>query len=86
MSTVSIELDADLAGLLSGLDQPLAQSAREFIVLEMYRRAIISSGKAAELLGMTREAFIAYSGRLGIPFYRITPSDLDAEIARMPAP
>jgi len=49
--TINIPLDSDLAGLLQMFDRPLKDTARELIVLELYRQGKISSGKAAELVG-----------------------------------
>lgn len=54
MSTISIDLEEDLVALLHQSNQPVARAVREFIVLELYRRGAISSGKAAQLLGMSR--------------------------------
>jgi hypothetical protein len=34
----------ELGGLLAKLGQPIEQTAREIIVLELYRRSLISSG------------------------------------------
>jgi predicted HTH domain antitoxin len=79
----TIALDDDLVGVLSLLDQPLEQAVRELIALELYRRGTISSGKAAQLIGMTKLDFIQYSGKLGIPFFRMTDDELDAEVARI---
>jgi predicted HTH domain antitoxin len=52
---------------------------KEYVVIELYRRGLLSSGKAAELLGMNRVAFIHYTGRLGIPFFRMTKDEWDEE-------
>lgn len=41
----------------------------------------ISSGKAAELLGLSRVEFIKSSGKLGIPFIQMSPAELASEIA-----
>ena len=49
MSTIRIEIDEPLAALLHQTNQPVQAAAREMIVLELYRRGAISSGKAAEL-------------------------------------
>jgi predicted HTH domain antitoxin len=49
----------------------------------LYRRGAISSGKAAELLGMGRVEFVRYSGRLGIPFFRMSSEDLQEEIQQL---
>ncbi len=83
MARVNVELDDAVAEMLALLEQPLEQAAREVIALELYRRGLISSGKAGDLLGMDRVEFIRYAGRLGIPFFRQSEADLDAEVARL---
>jgi predicted HTH domain antitoxin len=80
MTSIQIQIDNDLVPFLHGLNQPIEQAARELIVLELYRRGTISSGKAAELLLMSRLAFIQYTGRLGIPFFAMTDDEWDAEM------
>jgi predicted nucleic acid-binding protein len=51
-------MDASRLGdLLEELHRPVKQAARELIVLELYRQGEVSSGKAAELLGLGREQF-----------------------------
>jgi hypothetical protein len=50
MNTISLNLEDDVAALLLATNQPLHQAVREFIILELYRRGTLSSGKAAELL------------------------------------
>jgi predicted HTH domain antitoxin len=82
MGTVHVDLDEDIAALLRGLHQPLDQAARELIVLELYRRGSISSGKAAQLLDMARFEFVRYASRLGIPFFDLTDEEWAAEQAR----
>ena len=83
MSTVTVQLDEELAVLLSGSNQPLQQTARELIVLELYRRGTISSGKAAQLLGMARFDFVQHASRLGIPFLDMTEDEWAAERAQL---
>ncbi|MCA9968811.1 MAG: UPF0175 family protein [Anaerolineales bacterium] len=78
MQTI-LELDNELVSLLQQFNQPVKESAREFMVLEMYRRGHISSGKAAELLTMSRWTFIEYASRLGIPFFAMTSEEWEAE-------
>ena len=79
MNTVSIALEEDLVALLQGLNQPVQQAAREFIVLELYRRGTISSGKAAQLLDMPRWEFVPHASRLGIAFFDLTENEWVAE-------
>lgn len=74
MPPVTVTLDTDLATLLQKRDQPIQKTAREMIVLELYRQGSISSGKAAQLLDMSRWEFIQHASQLGIAFF-----DLNAE-------
>jgi predicted HTH domain antitoxin len=75
MNTISINLEEDLVALLHQANQPLERTARELIVLELYPRGTISSGKAVQLLGMSRLEFIQYASRLGIPYFTMTEDE-----------
>ena len=77
--TLELDLPPDLAALLQGFNQPLERSARELMVLELYRRAVLSSGKAAELLNMERFEFVRYASRLGIAFFDMTEDEWKTE-------
>ena len=80
MSTVQVELDQELVNLLRLTPGPLEETLKEYLVLDLYRRHEISSGKAAELLGMRRVDFIQYSSRLGIPFIDMNEEEFKAEM------
>ena len=80
---MNLELDDELVEALGQIDKPVNDTAREFIVLELYRRALISAARAAQLLGMDRMAFIRYSGELGIPYFRMSAEEWDAEVRRI---
>lgn len=82
MSTVSLDLEEDLVALLRQSNQPVQRAARELMVLELYRRGTISSGKAAELLGMSRWEFIHHTSHLGIPYFVMTEDEWEAERKR----
>jgi predicted HTH domain antitoxin len=75
----TVELDDELAMLLERIQQPLEKATREAAVLELYRRDVISSGRAAELLGMQRLDFIRYADELGIPFFRMSKEEWERE-------
>jgi predicted HTH domain antitoxin len=81
MIAPNLELGEDVLALIRQPDRSDSESARELIVLELYRRGTISSGRAAELIGMGKREFIQYSGRLGIPFFNYSPDELAAELA-----
>jgi hypothetical protein len=67
--------------VLEKLGQPVERAAREMIVLELYRRTLISSGKAGALLGLPRLDFIQHASDLGIPYFRFTEDEWAAEVA-----
>ena len=79
MSTVTIDLDEDLAVLLNQTNQTIEHAALEMIVLELYRRGAISSGKAGELLSVPRLEFIRYASQLGIPNIDMTADEWENE-------
>lgn len=79
MSELKVDLPTELLTLLQELGEP-ATAVKECVVLELYRRSLISSGKAAELLGMGRLEFIHYSGRLGIPYFRMSAEEWEGEM------
>ncbi|MGH2532987.1 MAG: UPF0175 family protein [Thermomicrobiales bacterium] len=81
MSSVAVELDQDLIDVLQASDQPVSRAATELIVLELYRQGRLSSGKAAELLGTSRYDFIRHASELGIPFFRMSKEEWEAESA-----
>jgi predicted HTH domain antitoxin len=81
MSSVKVEIEEPLAALLHETNQPVEAAAREMIVLELYRRGSISSGKAAEILGTSRLEFIQHASRLGIPYIAFTQDEWEAEKA-----
>jgi len=82
MSELRFEIPLELVTALQELGDP-DLVAKECIILELYRRSIISSGKAAELLGMDRLEFIRYSGRLGIPYFRASADELAEELQQL---
>lgn len=77
----TVVLDDELALLLEKIQQPLEKATREAAVLELCRRGIVSSGKAAQLLGMERFDFVRYASDLGIPYFAMTKEEWDAEKA-----
>ena len=85
MSTVTIDLDEGLATLLHQTNENVELAASEMIVLELYRRGAISSGKAGELLGMKRLDFIRHASELGIPVIDMSAEEWEHEKATVAA-
>jgi predicted HTH domain antitoxin len=80
MGATHVELDQDLVALLEDLQRPVKAAARELIVLELYRQGEVSSGKAAQLLGLDRVDFIRHASQQGIPYLQLQGEDLRREI------
>lgn len=71
MDSAILDLGEDLRGFLATLGHPV----------ELYRRSLASSGKAAELLGIFRLEFIQRAAELGIPYFSFTEAEWRAEVA-----
>lgn len=78
---VSINLPRDLVGALDIPPSHLAPYLQEVIALELFRQGRISSGKAAELLGLCKLDFIRLLSKYNIPYFTESPEELGAEIA-----
>ena len=83
--SATVKIEDSLAAVLHQTNKPLDEAAREMIVLELYRRGSISSGRAGELLGMPRMDFIHHASRLGIPYIDMTKDEWEAEKAALDA-
>ena len=73
MSSLIVELNLP-KGLVEVLDVPESQlesKIKELTVLELFRQERISSGKGAELLGMSKWDFIELLGRNNIPYFAV---------------
>jgi predicted HTH domain antitoxin len=67
---VQVSLTPELAQLLDGSGAELESRVREALVLELYQEAVISSGKAAELLDISKDSFRALLRKRGIAYFR----------------
>jgi predicted HTH domain antitoxin len=74
----TVVLDDELATLLEQ-EKPLDQAARETLVMDLFRRGKISTGKACELLSLDRLAFARRAAELGIPYFQMTKDDWEDE-------
>lgn len=81
MSTlnVSLQLPRDLLGALDVPEEQVERRLREMIALQLFREGRISSGKAAELLGISKLEFVQLLARYGLPYSTETPGELAAE-------
>ncbi len=59
----------------------IQRRAVEWLVLSLFTRERISSGKAARLLGIHRSEFLDLLRQYGIAFVDLSPEELDEELA-----
>ncbi len=78
MATLTIS--DEVLAVLPGGHPGAGEQIQELAVLELYRRRVISSGRAADLLAMGREEFIRYASRLGIPYVDLDGVELEREL------
>lgn len=79
MTTIPISVNEDFAALLRVGERSLPAAAVELMALELYRRGVVSGGKAAEWLGTSRQEFIHHASRLGIPALQMTEDEWEVE-------
>ena len=75
MTQIHITLEEGISELLGESPEEIERAAIEIIVLDLYRRHVISAGRAAEILSLDEFAFIRWSGALGIPYFDTNPED-----------
>ncbi len=80
MGTVHLSLDDSIAAVLAEIGPTPEDAARDLIVMELVRRAAISGGKAAHLLGIDRFSFIQRAAAVGIPYFNLTEDEWAAEM------
>lgn len=78
--SVSIEIPRDLLGVLGVPRDQLKARLSELIAVELFREGKISSGKGAELLGVSRLDFIRMLAKRDIPYFTQSSDELADEI------
>jgi predicted HTH domain antitoxin len=77
MRTIEIEIPDDALDDID--DAKLAALAHEAVLVRLYKQGLISSGRAAQLLNMTRWDSLDLLGRYGVSFFDET-ADLEQEV------
>lgn len=82
MTTHKVEIDYPDEALEGGLDEAqITALAREALYVRLYERGLLSSGRAAELLGITRWEFLDLLDRYGVSSFDEN-IDFDEELRR----
>jgi predicted HTH domain antitoxin len=77
--TVHLEVPQGLRDL-GYSDEEIRLEVPILLVLRRFRQRAIASGKAAQILGISRRDFLALLAREGIPLFDPTPSELEDEL------
>jgi predicted HTH domain antitoxin len=79
---VTLELPEDVFSILRVSPEAFVQELRVAAAIKWYERGMISQGKAAELAGVSRSAFIDALARYEVSPFQVTPEELVQELAR----
>lgn len=77
MKSVSIEFPEEVVDLYG--EEELKSSIRKWSVLELAKNGKISSGKSAEILGMTKWDFMELMSEYDIPMVNFSPEELEKQ-------
>ncbi len=81
--TVSLDLPRDLVGALDVPEMGVGSRLKELIAVELFREGVISSGKGAELTGISKGEFIDLLGHRGISYFTQSSEELIGEVATL---
>jgi len=82
MSTIRIEFHIP-SSILASLHCEPEQFSRELrlaVAVKWYELGTISQGRAAEIAGVSRAAFIEALGRFGVSPFQVDPAELASEV------
>jgi predicted HTH domain antitoxin len=77
---IRIEIPDELAAVLRRTPEELGYDLRLRALAGLVERGLISSGRAAELAGVSRREFLDWCGRWHIRIHRWSDSELEHEI------
>ena len=77
MKSVSIEFPEEVIELYG--EEELKNSVRKWSILELIKNGKLSSGKAAEILGMTKWDFMELMSEYDIPMANFPPEELEKQ-------
>ncbi len=78
MRTISIELPEDVVKLFG--EKELEASLKKWTLLELVRTGKLSSGKAAEILGITRWEFMELMSSHDVPIANFPEEELERQM------
>ena len=80
MKTLTVPYPEDFELAVSTTAEELEAQVRLMAALKMFELGKLSSGKAAELAGMSRVEFFEMCGRYRVSVFNYDPEDLESEL------
>ena len=80
MKTITIQVPDGILDSLKEDPEELANDLKIYAAIEMYREGKLSTGKAAEFLGIPRIAFFKLLGKHKVPLYDVNEKELEKDI------
>lgn len=80
MKTLTVSYPQDFELAVSTTTEELEAQVRLMAALKMFELGKLSSGKAAELAGMSRVEFYEMCGRYRVSILNYDPEDLESEL------
>lgn len=78
--TVQFDLPEDVFSILRSTPEAFVDELRLAAAVKWFETGRISQGKAAELAGVSRQAFHDALSRYAVPAFHLTPDDLRDEL------
>ncbi len=80
MAEFTLRYPADIAQAVRLTDEEFEAQVRLMAALKMFELGKLSSGKAAELAGLSRVEFLEACGRYRVSVFNYSPEELEAEL------
>jgi predicted HTH domain antitoxin len=82
MDTISVQINVprDVFGAMDVPEVEIGQRLQELVALELVREGRISTGKGAEMLGISKWAFVQRMARHGIEYFSESPEELSEQL------
>ncbi len=81
MVTMTLDIPRDLVVALDAPHAQMGERIRELIAVELFREGQISAGKGAEILGVSKLAFIQLLARRGVSYFNESTTELMDDVA-----
>ncbi len=79
---ITIELPEEIFSALRYTPEIFANEMRLASAVKWYEMGLLSQSKAAELAGLSRQAFLQSLARFNVSPFQVTPAELAEELAR----